>query len=272
MDVNLKKIKKQLLVLYYLLSDKNDIGPQRKQLFIQAINENISKSRKNNPLVVQLANELAGAMLIIEEQLQIIKDLEFEFYSPLRLMTDLEGISRYHENHYNLQKPLSVKPYVSTLIKKVEEINFNPKEVICIVSLDKDRKKKILEKKEFVDKPPQYNTYILDGQKLPNGQKLNFETLRIYLDPYRHNLVHVSRNALINEAYYSVEADFLNLEINSARIPSEFKKVELFKESSENNRVKEALIKCREDRRLYQISLQNIALRYKTLKSSIPTE
>ncbi len=250
MDVNLKKIKKQLLLLYYLLNDQNDIEPQRKQLFIQAVKENISKSRKNNPLVVQLANELAAAMLIIEEQKQVIKELEFEFYSPLRLHSDLEAILEHDKNFYDAQRKLKIKNSDGDAIP----VGLNPKDIICIItSNEKDdkivgRKKIIYEKKEWVDKPTEINKYYLNSQELPNGESLNLENLCTYLDPWRHHLLNVSQGAIINvEHYYFETENCLQLNFN-AEIDIEAIQIKIPKKGTEIKWVKSQMVKIREDR------------------------
>ncbi len=255
MKANFKKIKKQLLVLYYLLSDKNDIGPQRKQLFIQAINMNISKSRKNNPLVVQLANELAATMLIIEDQREVIKELYRELNNPARYYHDIENILQHDSNRYEVLRKLNVQ-------KDGEDdflpVGFNPKDIICIITAPpgkkKDARRKVIyEKIVLPDKSIEINKYYLNSQKLHYNKEhsiaLNFDSLRHYVDLFQEYLVQVSQSAIVNIDYYDFETNrCLLLNIDAKEIDVEAIKIILSDRNTDLRQVKQEILKIRKNR------------------------
>jgi hypothetical protein len=214
MKVNFKAIKKQLNFLYLLLNENADVGANRKQLFIQAVNENLSKSRRNNPLVLQLANELATTMLIIEDQREVINELYSELNNLARYYDDIENILQHDSNRYEVLRKLNMQ-------KEGEEeflpVGFHPKDIICIITAPtgkkKDsRKKAIYVKETLSDKTIKITLYNLNSQKLHYSRKhpirLNFDTLKQYVDVYGEYLVKVSQNAVVNIDFYDFEIDF----------------------------------------------------------------
>ncbi|MBL7690591.1 MAG: hypothetical protein JNM41_03285 [Flavipsychrobacter sp.] len=213
------------------------------------------------PGVSRNGNTAAATIYYIAEQREWIKHLKFQLISPLRLTTDLEGISHYHENHYNLQKELQVKFDYGTENEYIDEVRLNPKDVVCVLSDTKDRKRTILERKQYPDNSFEYKTYMLDTQKLPNRKSNNFQNLREYLDPYAHNLI-ITRSALINEVFYDFHETELLLNVNSNQIPEKFKIIPLSKSTTANKDVHQQMIRCNEDRRGYLNSLQKMASYY----------
>ena len=215
MKANLKSIQKQLYYLYYLLNAHNSVGINRKQLFIQAVQDNIARSRRNNPLVLQLANELAASMLIIEEQREVIKELYGELNNHARYYHDIEAIIQHDDNRYEVLRTLNVQ-------KDGEEEflprGFHPKDIICIITAPavkkKDsRKKAIYIKKVLTEDSFEILRYNLNSQTIYyNNNKehpvpLNFDTLMPYVDLYGEYLVKVSQSALVNIDYYDFETE-----------------------------------------------------------------
>ena len=141
MKANFKAIKKQLYSLYYLLNTNMPTGANRKQLFINALNENLSKSRKNNPLILQLASELAGTMLIIEEQRLVIKQLQEDILDlrnqpevgVLGVWNILEAINE-HDKSFHFPQPVTVRVMNPNDGLRYIEKKFNPKWIVCIHS------------------------------------------------------------------------------------------------------------------------------------------
>jgi len=190
MKVNFKAIKKQLYLLYALLNAHNDIGINRKQLFVKAVKENLSKSRRNNPLVLQLANELASAMLIIEDQREVIRELYGELNNLGRYYSDIEAILQHDSNRYEVLRKLNVQKEGE---KEFLPIGFHPKDIICIITAPTDKKKDSRKKAIYVretlsDKIVKITRYNLNSQKLYYSRAhpihLNFDTLKQYVDLY----------------------------------------------------------------------------------------
>jgi hypothetical protein len=211
MKVNFKAIQKQLYQLYYLLNEHDHSGINRKQLFIQAVKENLSKSRRNNPLVLQLANELAAAMLIIEDQREVIKELYSEQNNQARHYHEIENILKHDSYRYEVLRKLNVQ--------KVGEdeflpVGFHPKDIICIITAPADKKKDSRRKAIYVKQKLKENTfeikrYNLNSQKLYYSKQhpipLNLNTLKQYLDIYGEYLAKVSQSALVNIDYFDFE-------------------------------------------------------------------
>ena len=223
MKPNFKTIQKQLYYLYNLLNAHSDIGINRKQLFIQAVKENITKSRRNNPLVLQLANELAATMLIIEDQREVISELYRELNNQARYYHDIENILQHDSNRYEVLRKLNVQ--------KVGEdeflpVGFHPKDIICIITAPADkkkdsRKKAIYVKRALSDDSYDILRYNLNSQFLYyNSNKehpvpLNFDSLKHYVDLYGEYLAKVSQSAIVNIDYYDFETEnslILNIE------------------------------------------------------------
>jgi hypothetical protein len=204
----------------------------------------------------------------IADQRSFIKHLEYELSSPLRLFSDLEAITLETENHHNLQKPLPVKCHYGTNHECIDEVRSNPAEVICILSLAKDRKRVILERKSHPDRPVEYNTYVLDTQTLPNGESQNFENLRDYLDPFRFHLVSTGK-FIVNAAFYYFDGTNLKLNFETKGISERFTEIPLNKRTSDKKQVHQDLITCRENKRNHFNSLQNLSSFYNFHKSKL---
>jgi len=213
MKPNFKTIQKQLYYLYNLLNAQNNIGINRKQLFIQAVKENITKSKRNNPLVLQLANELAATMLIIEDQREVINELYSELNNQARYYHDIENILQHDSNRYEVLRKLNVQ--------KVGEdeflpVGFHPKDVICIITAPADKKKDsrrkaIYVKRVLVDNSFEIIRYNLNSQKLyyskEHPKPLNLDTLKQHIDLYGEYLAKVSQSAIVNIEYYDFETE-----------------------------------------------------------------
>ncbi len=226
MKYNFKTIQKQLYYLYNLLNAHSDIGINRKQLFIQAVKENISRSKRNNPLVLQLANELAATMLIIEDQREVIKELYNELNNQARYYHDIENILLHDSNRYEVLRTLNVQ-------KEGEEeflpTGFHPKDIICIITAPVVEKKDSRRKAIYIRKTKAENSfeiirYNLNSQTLYyNNNKehpvpLNFDTLKQYVDLFGEYLAKVSQSAIVNIDYYDFETEnslLLNIEGNN---------------------------------------------------------
>jgi hypothetical protein len=166
-----------------------------------------------------------------------------------------------------LQKPLQVKYHYGTDLEFPDEVRLNPAEVICVLSLAKDRKRVILERKNYSDKPVEYNTYVLDTQTLPDRSSQNFENLRNYLDRFRLHLVSTS-NSIVNEAYYYFDGNNLRLNLESVAC-DRFKEIQLNKRTSDKLQMHKKLIACRENKRNHFNSLQNLSSFYSYHKSKL---
>lgn len=214
MKANFKAIQKQLYQLYHLLNEHDDCGINRKQLFIQSVKENLSKSRRNNPLVLQLANELAASMLIIEDQREVIEELYCELNNHAQYYHDIENILQQDSNRYEVLRKLNVQKEGE---KEFLPIGFHPKDIICIITAPtgkkKDsRKKAIYVRETLSNKIVKITRYNLNSQKLYYSKQhpihLNFDTLKQYVDLYGEYLVKVSQNAVVNIDFYDFEIDF----------------------------------------------------------------
>ena len=259
MKVNFKAIKKQLYFLYLLLNDNTHIGTNRKQLFIQAVKENLSKSRRNNPLVLQLANELAAAMLIIEDQREVIKELYSELNNQARYYHDIENILQHDSNRYEVLRKLNVQ-------KDGEEeflpVGFHPKDIICIITAPpgtkKDARRKVIYERTILpDKSMQIIKYYLNSQKLSYSKdhsiNLNFDTLSHYVDLFQEHLVKVSQSAIVNIDFYDFEIDFENhrcllLNIDGKGIDREAIEIPLSDRSTDLRQLKQEMLKIRKNR------------------------
>jgi hypothetical protein len=100
---------------------------------------------------------------------------------------------------------------------------------------------------------------------LPDGKKMNFDTLRAYLDPWEHNLVATS-NAIVNASYYYFDGSDLKLNLESNGIDSNFREIILNKRGADKRDIHNLLIRCKENKRNYYNSLQNMSSFYSFYK------
>jgi hypothetical protein len=229
MKANFKKIQKQLYCLYDMLNAHNELGINRKQLFIHTIKENLSRSRRNNPLVLQLANNLAAAMLIIEEQKLDIKELEEKIeiqtepptINVLNIMNMLEAISE-HDKSFHFPKPVKIRVMNPNDGLRYIEREFNPRWVVCIHSISKGyydnispvdgyikpdyhrRMKRIIYKVEN-GKTTQFKCFILNSNDKLDKVSDIFDILNYYLCV-------VSKKSIVNVSFYDLSGN--TLEIN----------------------------------------------------------
>ncbi len=245
----------------------------QKTSFIASIRDRIALLQL--PGISHLAGKAAATIYFIAEQRATIGYLEYELRSPLRLFSDFEAITRETDNHHNLQKPLTVKYHFDTKNEFSDEVRLNPAEIVCVLSLVKDRKRIILERKRYSDKPIEYNTYVLDTQTLPDGTNQNFDNLRNYLDPFCLHLISAN-NFIVNEAYYYFDGE--NLKLNSdlkLRVEisdfdeNRFKEIILNKRNADKKTVHQDLIMCRENKRTHLNSLQNLSSFYSYHKAML---
>jgi hypothetical protein len=228
MKINFKAIKKQLYFLYLLLNENTDIGANRKQLFIQAVKENLSKSRRNNPLVLQLANELAAAMLIIEEQKAVIKELEnniLELHSQsgmgvLDVWNILEAINE-HDKSFHFPQPVTVRVMNPNDGLRYIEKEFNPRWIVCIHSISEAYYDSIPSVSDH--KKPSYHRRMKRViYKLENGKKTQFKHYLInddnkldavsdIFDNMNRYLCVISKKFIVNVGFYDLVGDFLYL-------------------------------------------------------------
>lgn len=220
------------------------------------------------PGISLFADTAAATIFFIADQRSFIMHLEYELISPLRLFSDFEAITVETENHHNLQKPLQVKYHYGTHNEFPDEVRLNPSEVVCVLSLAKDRRRVILERKNYSDKPVEYNTYVLDTQTLPDKSSQNFENLRNYLDPFRLHLVTAS-SFIVNEAYYYFDGNNLRLNLESFVFDDRFKEIQLNKRPADKLQVHQNLIACRENKRNHFNSLQNLSSFYSYHKAKL---
>lgn len=239
---------------------------EEKHAFIKGIGEKIAR---------QIMPEQAGFALMIAETIYILVEQEawIEYWknqlaSPLRLMSDIEAITRQTENHHNLQKPLQVKYHYGTDRSFIDEVRLNPAEVVCVLSYAKDDKRIILERKAHGEGKFKWAFYILDRQYLPNGNGLSYDSLRDYLDPLKIHLV-ATNKAIFNEAFYHYDGTniILNpdikLKISIKDFEDDnFRTILLSKRPEGRNKVHQDLNACKENKRNHLNALQNLSSFY----------
>lgn len=239
---------------------------EQKAEFIDTVRDRIASLQM--PGISLHADTAAVTIFFIAEQRSYIDYLEYELISPNRLFSDFDAITRQTENSHNLQKPLQVKYHYGTDNEFSDEVRLNPSEVVCVLSLAKDRKRVIFERKSYSDKPVEYHTYVLDTQTLPDGSSQNFENLRRYLDSYGLHLV-AGSSFIVNEAYYYFDGINLRLNLESEVCDERFTEILLNKRPSDKRQVHRNLIACRENKRNYFNSLQNLSSFYSYHKANL---
>lgn len=144
------------------------------------------RTTKSNGAYAQLFEEIGAGFIRL-------KDSYADF--PLHLYSALEALLDYDKQFYNPDlKELSVidKSYGS---KETRKIQVSPADIICILSQEKSRNK---------------NVYVFERELNSikcfefNNQKFKFETLCEHLDPVNNYLTHVSKNAIVNVAFFDL--------------------------------------------------------------------
>ena len=117
---------------------------------------------------------------------------------PLQLWNGLEMLLDYDRQFYNPDaKEISI---VSTGYdsKETVKLKISPADIICILSAEKSRKKNIYIVEKSTSGKSIVKCYLF------NNNKFKFETLCQYLDPLFHHLTQVSRNTIVNVAYFEL--------------------------------------------------------------------
>lgn len=160
-------------------------------------------------------NLIASYEIRIEEQEHIIakqrKDLESKWIAEWQfnqMLSFLDG---------NIGAYFGVRPLLLTQItdkKKrgnVYSVKLSPQNIVCILTdltsntRSRGRRKVIYATNGQTDKKLQVIKYYLNSAKLPNGEPVNWDTLRQYLDPWRHFLIEASSGAVFNDAFYELK-------------------------------------------------------------------
>jgi len=239
---------------------------QEKQIFIDGVGKKIEE--KVMPGQLESALTVAVTIYTIVEQQAWIEYWKCQLSSPARLFSDIEAITRQTENHLNLQPKLKVKYIYETGAKSLEEVSMLPAEIVCVQSFNKGRKRIILQRRKYTDRPVEYKVYILDTQSLPNGNSQNYANLRDYLDPLKLHLV-ATTNAIFNEAFYDFDGtDMIMKPRFKFKIKvkdfdgGKFRKIPLNKLPADKKKVHLEMNVCRENYRNHLFSLQNLSSFY----------
>jgi hypothetical protein len=117
---------------------------------------------------------------------------------PLQLWNGLEALLDYDRQFYNPDaKEISVVSggYDS---KETIKLKVSPADVICILSLEKSRKKNVYVEEKGASGKRLVKSYLF------NNNKYNFETFCQYLDPCSSYLTRISKNAVVNVAFFDL--------------------------------------------------------------------
>lgn len=140
--------------------------------------------------------------------------------------------------------------------KEIIKLKISPQDIICILSQPKPREKKFYILQKTAAATPVIKSYIL------NSQKYNFETLCPYLDPLSHYLTRVSRNSIVNVAYYEpVNKHLLQCTMKENQRKAEYYQVKISAKKEDSRFVRE--FKIIKDAYTRRIQLQRAALGYK---------
>ena len=165
---------------------------------------NLYPNRKGNiPLATQVmlrSTKAKGAYAHLFEDLGAgyirLRDSYVNF--PLQLWNGLEALLDYDRQFYHPDtKEISI---VSTGYdsKETVKLKVSPADIICILSAEKSRKKNIYVAEKDASGKCTVKCYLF------NNNKFKFETLCQYLDPLSHYLTQVSRNTIVNVAFFEL--------------------------------------------------------------------
>jgi hypothetical protein len=115
---------------------------------------------------------------------------------PMQFYLALEALLNYDEEFYNPDlKELSVvdKSYGD---KKTRKIKMNPADIVCILSINKSRKKTIY----YLNR----KIRLIEEYEL-NSQEFNFKSLCEYIDPLNNYLTQVAKSAIVNVSFFEPE-------------------------------------------------------------------
>lgn len=116
---------------------------------------------------------------------------------PLQTFEQLEALLEYDKEFYNpTEKELSFV-LKGEDFKETQKLKVSPADIICIESVDKSRKKNFYIR-ERTSTGNKINRYLF------NNNKYNFESLCNYLDPISGYLTIISKNAIVNVAFYGL--------------------------------------------------------------------
>ena len=117
---------------------------------------------------------------------------------PLQLWIALEALLNSDRQYYHPEtKEISIvrTGYDS---KETVKLKVSPADIICILSAEKSRKKNIYIAEKDASGKCAVNCYLF------NNNKFNFETLCQYLDSLSHHLTQVTRNTIVNGAFFEL--------------------------------------------------------------------
>lgn len=165
---------------------------------------NLYPNRKGNiPLDIQVmlrSTKAKGAYTHLFEDLGAgyirLRDSYVDF--PLQLWKGMEALLHYDKQFYHPDTKEISGVRTSYDSKETVKLKISPADIICVLSTEKSRKKHIYITETSTSGKSRVTCYLF------NNNKFKFETLCQYLDPLSHYLAQVSRNGLVNVAFFEL--------------------------------------------------------------------